>query len=295
MRFLILILAFLISHFSFSQNYIAYHNACNKGAELIEQGLFDQAKEKLVLALKIVDKPLAIDYFNLAKCYSQLDNKALTIQYLELSLKLDYRTKKICSVHYLWFEPILGHQKWNEILNTEYYTFPEQTKKQTSIENEIKEIYHLDRHYAYILHDSIEIYYPNDSSLIKAYGDSLRADRKLIEQKLEVIINEYGWPGLKTTGRLNEMGTVLVHVSNEWFERNSELLIKEIDNGNLMPWDYTNIADRKRYENNLSVLYNGYFSTKDEATDEIIQNCKKIGAPLGKVRTIRAYYRMSDL
>ena len=67
-----------------------------------------------------MDEPLSADYFNLAKCYSQLHSPEATLYYLEFSLKLTNRGVKKYVEHSLWFEPVFGKEKWNEILNTEY-------------------------------------------------------------------------------------------------------------------------------------------------------------------------------
>lgn len=277
-----------------AQGYIAYHNDCNSAAELIEQGNFEVAKHTLLRAIQRVDEPLAIDYFNLAKCYSQLDESDSTLHFLELSLELDMRTKDICAVHYLWFEPILGTDKWNQVLETDYRKKEQLTAKQLQLLAKMENLVELDQYYNKIQTDSISVYYPEDTLLYNAYSDSVDMNVRLIQSELDKIIKTAGWPGKKVTGRQTSDGLLLLHVSDEWFYKRSDQLIAEIDKGNLMPWEYADIADRKRHEHQLPVLYNGYFATKDEVTEEIKRNCETIGAPLGKTRTIRAYYRMQS-
>lgn len=290
------LIVLFISCYSFSQGYIDYHNACNEGAELIEQAHFQEAKTKLDFAIKSVEKPLAIDYFNLAKCYSQLNEKDSTLHYLELSLKTNFLTKKLCSLHYLWFEPILGSAKWHQLLDSNYYQYDEPiSNEQRLLLKTIDTLLVLDQQYIKIQTDSISVYYPNDTILYNLYSDSIRMNQDFIQNSLDSIIEKYGWPGEKVNKQLTMSSLLLIHVTDEWFQKNNEILIEQIDLGNLHPWEYTDIADRKRHEHNLPVLYNGYFATKEEPTETIKENCKKIGAPLGKTRTIRAYYRMDSL
>lgn len=293
MRLIIPIFTLFISYSSFTQGYIHYHNSCNEGAELIEKGLFLQAKELLNTAIKSVDEPLAIDYFNLAKCYSQLNETDSTLYFLELSLKLDSFIKAFCSIHHLWFKPVFGTEKWDQILDSNYYNYDKPTsKEQKKLVETMDKLLFLDQQYITIQTDSIPVYYPNDTLLYNLYSDSINFNIRIIQSTLDTIIAAYGWPGKKVTGRETLDGVLLIHVSDEWFEANSQLLIEQIDKGNLMPWHYANIADRKRHEHNLPVLYNGYFAAKNEVTEEVKINCKKIGVPLGKIRSIRAYFSM---
>ena len=72
----------------------------------------------------------------------------------------------------------------------------------------------------------------------------------------------------------------------EWFYKMEIKLIREIDKGNLYPWAFAEMADRAYGESNIPCKYNTFFSQLD-VTLETQENCRKIGAPLGKVKYVR--------
>lgn len=276
----------------FAQSYIQYHNTCNEATQLIQLGEFQKAKDMLRPAIEGVDTPQGIDLFSLAKCYSQLNEPDSAEYFLDLGLRTQPFIDDFVALHDQWFVPILGEERWKEITSTDYFRLIERSPEKEALQMQLRELHKLDQHYQKILTDSIRVYYPNDTSLQKLYKDSMQMDDKIIEHFLDSMLANKGWPGKRLSGSNGYASLLLLHVSDSWYVKNKELLIKQIDKGNLMPWDFTDIADRKNFEQDLPIEYNGYNSTKDEITEMIIWNCKNIGAPLGVARNIRVHYRI---
>ena len=275
----------LIGLNSHGQNYIRYHNLCNEGCQLISDGLYADAKEKLLDAIDLVAQPLSVDYFNLAKCYSQLHAPEITEYYLIASLKLSSRGTKKYIEHSLWFEPLFGKEKWEAILNADY-SKGEPTHLQRLLLEKIDTLLKIKQQYMRLYYDSIEVYHPYDSLLLGKYRDSITMNNEIVSAGLENIISEYGWPGYRLNGFTNMDYSFTDGRSPKWFYRMEAKLIEEIDKGNLDPWTFVDMADRAQGESKLPCKYNGLFCNLD-ITPEIQENCKKIGAPLGKVKYIR--------
>ncbi len=275
----------LISLSGFAQNYIQYHNLCNEGCQLIQDGLYSDAKEKILDAIDLVDQPLSVDYFNLAKCYSQLNAPEITEYYLKLSLETTLRGTKKYIEHGLWFEPVFGKEKWNEILNADY-SKGEPAEFQLMLFDKVDALIKIDRKYMDLYYDSMVVYHPFDSVLLEIYQDSLDLNRAIVLDGLEEIINSYGWPSCQLNGFSGMDYHFVFMVSAEWFFRMEERLIEEIEKGNLYPWAFAEMADRVRGNSGLPCKYNGVFCNP-EVTPEIRKNCKEIGVPLGKVKYIR--------
>lgn len=283
------LIVFVITIFSFgtinSQNYIQYHNLCNEGCQLIDDGLYVEAKDKILDAIDLVDEPLSVDYFNLAKCYSQLYSPEATLYYLELSLKLTNRGTKKYIEHSLWFEPVFGKEKWKQMLAVEYVS-KDSSESQLALLREVDVFVKLRNKYMSLYHDSIIVYHPYDSVLIELYKDSLDFSGRLVSDGLENIILKYGWPGEKLTGWGSLEYLFVDGRSSEWFYKMEEKLIAEIDKGNLYPWVFADMADRAYGNSDLPCRYGTIFCDSD-VTPEIEENCKRVGAPLGKVKSIR--------
>ncbi len=292
MRKLISIFSLVVVVNCSSQGYIAYYNKCNDAFELIEKAEYNSAKELLLSAIQSVKEPLAVDLFNLSKCYSQLNQRDSTLFYLELSLKMDFRVKKACIIHRPWFEPILGAEKWNKIKNTDYYEPVKLNKREKELIRQVNELASIGQHFRKIVIDSIEVYHLLDTMLISLYWDSVRINDLIVSGELDQLINKNGWPCINPNYEIAYAELLLIHASDQWFNKMSSILIQEIDKGNLNPHSYATIADRIQLRNNLPPLYNGYAAENNQYTEEIIRNCKIIGVPIGKqTREIRRIYK----
>jgi hypothetical protein len=109
---------------------------------------------------------------------------------------------------------------------------------------------------------------------------------KVVSEGLEGVISEYGWPGEKLTGWASVDYNFVDDRGAEWFYKMEAILIEEVDKGNLHPWVFADMADRAYGNSNLPCRYGTVFCGL-ALTSEIRENCKKIGAPLGKVKSIR--------
>ena len=253
----------------------------------MSKGEYKTASDSLKKAISSVDRPFGKDVFNLAKCYSQLNKKDSCLYYLEIALKMQDLTA-VLETHRLWFEPILGEEKWHELTSKNYFEPSVHEKWQIDLIEEIKGLAKLDQHYRKILTDSIEVWHFNDTALISLYNDSVKYIDDIVQNELEDIIKRYGWPSQRVLRNHDvSPGVILIHSSDAWFQKMDTILLNEIDNGNLNPNSYAMIADRIRLRSNLSPLYNSYSATNNELTEEVIENCRKIGCSLPPFRECR--------
>jgi len=288
--YLSLCLLLFTTQTAFSQNYIDYHNDCNAACHLIVAGDYMEAKELLSSAINKVQEPMAADLFNLAKCYSQLNDRESTLYYLELAIEGDFRIKSAFHTHESWFKSILGTDRWNKVANTVHATPKEMSSIQLNVREQLNVLDSIDLHYRRILSDSIVPYYPNRITLIALYMDSMSRNDQVVFDSLYAITLKYGWPGSQFCG--TEIAShLLLHFSEESLAKMDELLKQAIKEGQLFPTHYANIVDRLRRENNLDPLYNGYFGARDEMTTEVEKNCRTLGIPWGIAKQNRTYLR----
>ena len=253
----------------------------------MSKGKYKAASDSLKKAISSIDSPYGKDLFNLAKCYSQLNEKDSCLYYIETALKIQDLTY-VLETHRLWFEPILGEENWHELTSKNYFELPTPEKWQVDLIEEIKGLVKLDQHYRKILTDSIEVWHYNDTALISLYRDSVEYNDEIVQNELEHIIKKYGWPSQRVSGKHEApAGAILIHSSDTWFQKMDSILIHEIEIGNLSPNSYAMVADRIRLRNNLSPLYNSYSATNNELTEEVIENCRKIGCSLPPFRECR--------
>lgn len=101
---------------STAQQTARFHSLCNQACEALENGMVDHAYVLLTEAFAIPIPPKAADYLNMAKCYSQQNEAELTEKYIYLALERNPKIRSIVRNHNLWFEPVVGTNKWAEIL-----------------------------------------------------------------------------------------------------------------------------------------------------------------------------------
>lgn len=99
-----------------AQQTARFHSLCNQACEALEHGMVDHAYVLLTEAFAIPIPPKAADYLNMAKCYSQQNEADSTEKYIHLALERNPKIRGIVRNHNLWFEPIVGANKWAEIL-----------------------------------------------------------------------------------------------------------------------------------------------------------------------------------
>lgn len=101
---------------STAQQTARFHSLCNQACEALENGMVDHAYVLLTEAFAIPIPPKAADYLNMAKCYSQQNEAELTEKYIYLAMKRNPKIRGVIRIHSLWFEPVIGTEKWAEIL-----------------------------------------------------------------------------------------------------------------------------------------------------------------------------------
>lgn len=273
--------------FSFSQNdYFKYNHYCNEATDLIEIGELDAAYVQLVIAFSFVEKPYPIDCFNMAKCYSQMDEPDSTLKYINASLGINSRINLLIRTHYLWFEPILGKEIWKEVVASTHKVNTFETKKETDAFFALVDKYE-DPHYNIhkTIRDSLYLFHKNDSLLIQSYLDS--ANNILVEgfRAIDQYLDDKGLPVLY------EHSVAFTFISRyipDWFfEKHDKLFLEEVQKGNLHPFDYAEIYMnyKKETQNEWS---EGTFSTASINREEIAE---EFGYPINsKTYILRHYY-----
>lgn len=123
-RFIVLFILFFHSQNKsvYSQNTIHYHSLSNQACKALEDGFTDQAYIFLTEAFSLSKHPIAADLFNMAKCYSQMNEPDSTEKYIDLALHRNPKIGRAIRIHNLWFEPVLGTEKWKTIVQKTYNT-----------------------------------------------------------------------------------------------------------------------------------------------------------------------------
>ena len=73
------------------------------------------------------------------------------------------------------------------------------------------------------------VYHPYDSLLLGLYQGSIDANNKVVEVRLEKIINNYGWPGYQMNGYTHKDYSLIFSRGAEWFYKMEIKLKREID------------------------------------------------------------------
>lgn len=106
----------------FSQNnvIVKYHSLANQACKSLEDGFVEQAYIFLTEAFSLSGYPIAADLLNMAKCHSQMNEPDSTERYINLALDRNPKIGRVVRMHNLWFEPVLGTEKWEEIVQKTY-------------------------------------------------------------------------------------------------------------------------------------------------------------------------------
>jgi hypothetical protein len=118
--FLAFFLSVTIQQHLFSQNFIRYHSLANQACKALEDGFSDQAYIFLTEAFSLSKYPIAADLLNMAKCYSQMNEPDSTERYIYLALDRNFKIGRTVRIHSLWFEPVLGTEKWKAVVQKTY-------------------------------------------------------------------------------------------------------------------------------------------------------------------------------
>ncbi|MCO5260822.1 MAG: hypothetical protein M9916_11815 [Crocinitomicaceae bacterium] len=174
MRFYITCFVLSLVFNTYSQQSVFFHSLCSQACKAIEDGNMEQASMFLLEAFNKGLKPRAADYLNLAKCYSQQNNRTLTKKYIDLALARDPAIGRTVRIHQLWFEPILGKEEWSAIV--------EKTKLENEIPpsiqkivNQLKRIDSLNLATYMRYRPQLTLTLPEDSVLYKSVWDSVES------------------------------------------------------------------------------------------------------------------------
>ena len=115
-----------------AQQTARFHSLCNQACEALEHGMVDHAYVLLTEAFAIPIPPKAADYLNMAKCYSQQNEADSTEKYIYLAMERNPKIRGIIRMHGLWFEPVVGVGKWDEIR--------EKTRSSVTLSNEAQRV-----------------------------------------------------------------------------------------------------------------------------------------------------------
>lgn len=257
-----------------AQNYIAYHKLCNEAELHIRNGELVIAQGMLTHAFSFVPKPKAIDYFNLAKCYSQANQHDSTLKYINLALSNSESMRSLVRKHYLWFDPILTTDEWSEI--QERIKQPT-TRPLTSEEEEVMLVYDrinvLPDVYNKFLYDSIYSKFPVDTLLRNSYRDSMFMAELKGSEIFDSLCQQIGhFPDSHPSFEYRNYFTTR-NFPLEWYEKNEAFLLQELNYGRYEPGRFINYYIAKKYGPTSIFTINH----SSEITDEMIEMTDKFG------------------
>lgn len=272
-HFLSIVCFIFAKNICFSQHFIDYHNKCNFAAESIDRGDFVTAQAFLADAFSCVPEPLPVDCFQMAKCYSQLGNADSTLHYINLAMEKP-RLKKIIRIHFLWFEPILGTEKWEEIVA--------KTREETNYEpNEFVQrmnptmdyLNALFTQHQKVFYDSIRIYYPHDSLLTEKYLDSMQMAQARGLMVFDSIVQSLGQIPYAPEYEY-VLSNAFYFMDSNYFMKNEAFFIQELDAGRILPSWF--ITPQIKFKSKIKGL--GRLIVRSEyLTPEQLELCAKYG------------------
>jgi len=273
--FLILLLE-MIGFNAYSQHYATYNRLCNEAEVQIREGNLLIAQGMLGHAFTLVPKPRAIDYFNLAKCYSQAEQPDSTLKYIELALQNNDRIRSFVKNHYLWFQPLLGVDKWEALLEKMQQS---SVRAMTFEEEKILAVYlrmdSISDIYPKYLRDSLYTKFPRDSALIKVYHDSVYLKSMEASAIFDSLCTANGQ--IPDSHPYFEYRTFFScrNFPLEWFDKNQAFLEHELHLGRFLPGEFVDYLLEKEYIQNGILPYSYFFS--NEITDQKIEFSNKYG------------------
>ena len=272
-----------------AQNYIEYHTICNQAVEQLELGMIIPAKGMLTHALSLVKTPEPIDLFHLAKCYSQENEPDSTLHYLKKSMAGDPRVGKLVRIHHLWFEPVLGKEKWEEIEQESHHFLPrEMTDDETSVYLKLKYIDSLSSYYDSTIRNISFYTFPVDTALMKIYFDSVHQKNEVALIAFDELVKENRcFPFSHPTHKLL-FSEFIRHIPTEYFEENEDLFLQALQHGTIDPYSYLDFYLSSSYKEKPFVPV---FYYTHELTDEKIEVLSRFGVSTNQnINVLRYQY-----
>lgn len=198
MKQLVLSISFIFSFNLSAQQSVPFHSLCNQACKAIEDGATDQSFILLTEAFRMKQfKPRAADYLNMAKCYSQQNNSDLTEKYIYLALERNPNIGRAIRIHNLWFEPVIGSEKWQKLLAiTQQEIVVSEDAKRVIAELKTIDSLNLQSYFRY--QKQLDPFKPIDTILYKTVWDSVcrkvernipRLDSVLLSLPTELLTN----------------------------------------------------------------------------------------------------------
>lgn len=272
-----------------AQNFIEYHTICNQAAEQIELGMTIPAKGMLTHALSLVKTPEPIDLFHIAKCFSQENEPDSTLHYLKKSMAGDPRVGKLVRIHYLWFEPVLGKEKWVEIEQESHHFIPrEMTDEETTVYLKLKYIDSLSSYYDSTIRNISFNTFPVDTVLMRIYFDSVYLKNEVALIAFDEMVKEYSCLPFSHPNHKLLFSEFIRHIPTEYFEKNEALFLNALQQGTIDPYSYFDFYLSKNYKDKPFVP-SYYYTT--ELTDEKIEVLSRFGVSTNQsVNVLRYQY-----
>ena len=262
MKHFLFLIAIVFNIQLFAQQSVPFHSLCNQACKAIENGSVDQAFVSLSEAFRMKQfKPRAADYLNMAKCYSEQNKPDSIEKYIYLALERNYNIGRAVRIHNLWFEPIIGTEKWQKIVAITHQetVVPENVKRVIA---EFKTIDSLNLASYHQYQKQIDPFKPVDTLLYKIIWDSVLQKVKKNAPRLDSILLSLS-DELLTNPFIENAFLKMAAIFNPIiYKEGKELYSKLIDKGFLTP-DIMSSLFREEYfgkDNDFNFLR---FSYKD--------------------------------
>lgn len=255
-RILILFIFFSIIENYKAQNYINYYNIANEAENELLNGNYLNSKEKLIGLESQYSELKAKDYFYLGVlCYILKDTLTGFEKLKKCSLKFGFPTYKVPK-----YIKSLSYRPSNFAMHI-----------LDSIEKKVLQIK------SKTIKDTL-IYFEEQDQFCRS-GEQIDTicDIKNQSHFLEYM-KKNGFPNYDLYGDVSDV--VFLHIYNEkLYNEYTTFLFEEIQKGNVYPFYYAEIVDRKQFELNLPTIYGSYGqSYNPKAPDlRVLENRRKIG------------------
>lgn len=253
---LITLFCLSVSGYSHTQTQTRFHSLCNQACKAMEDGMLDHAYVLLTEAFALNIKARAADYLNMAKCYSQMNEPDSTEKYIRLALDRNPKIRPAVRIHSLWFEPVLGEEKWSKIVVSTH----EKIAIPKEVEAIAEEIGNLQSRYRQIqlrYNRSIDPLVPFDSSRYRQYWNSIHLITDQYAPALDSILKNT--PIEILTHHVVEESFLLLrsYIKKDYFSERKEMFDQLIGSGFMSP-DLMNELYLREYFGDQQIAFWNY-------------------------------------
>lgn len=255
--------------FSQSNNYILYYNNIERA---YNSGIFRSNNDSTIYYIKEAIKeaePYPEDLYTLSKALNKKGLEEEAFKFLVMSIKEGIDSTMLIGID----EKFNLNESQIQKCKLEYsnYSF----NVDTILYYELDSVTRLDQVARKKLHKN------KNEELISDIITEMHKQDSLNREWLLYRINTKGWPGRKIIGNDRKSFTLLLHIQKSWIDKNINILMEQIEKGNLNPSFLASSLDKYYFFiSKESIIYNSFMpgNMRFDDTKEMKKKRKEIGA-----------------